>query len=957
MADTKNDSQGTLLLLDGHSMAFRAFYALRAEGFRTPQGQYTNAVHGFLSMLLRLVKQYRPTHVAVAFDLPGGTFRTRMYAEYKGGRKATPEEFKGQIGVIQQMLDVLGIAWLTYEDFEADDIVATLATKAAAAGMRVLVASGDKDTYQLVNDMVTVLYPTPTAMLEMTPELVRQRMGVTPDKYEDLAALVGENADNIPGVPKVGPKTAAKWINEYGSLTELLAHASEISGKVGESLRAHAEQVRLNRQLNEAVRDLPIGADLSVFVPLGVDVPALHELFDVLDFRTLRTRVLAELPHRSESLAPAAGSSAGVAGEMSTEGEIGAESTASAESDAAETAAGSRRLLIVPAGEGGVTLAKFSAAHAGPYALEIAGEKRPGRGSVTAFAVAANDGAAYLAPYELLGDTERQAFQAWLADTAIQKIGHGTKALRHALAGIGAELAGVIGDTELEAYLLRPGQRGYPLAELTEQYVGATELGELNEADAAATGQEELALDLTGAAADASAAYQQETLAQHAVAILNLHEAMMRQLAQQPHFAELLQVELDVAGVLFAMEARGIAVDSNALQELNADFAARVQAAQQNAHAAIGDDSINLSSPKQLQKVLFEQLGLPKTKKTKSGYTTNADALIGLLVKIAHREDAQALAGQQFLTALLEHRDAIKLQQSVAGLGKAIHADDGRIHTTYQQTVAATGRLSSIEPNLQNIPARTEEGLQIRGVFVPGEGFEYLLTADYSQIEMRLMAELSGDEQLIAAFQAGADLHRYVAAQVFGVPEESVTSAQRSRIKAMSYGLVYGLSAFGLSRQLKISGPEAQALMDGYFSRFGKVKHYLDGLVQQARRSGYTETILGRRRYLPELNSTNRQLREAGERMALNAPIQGSAADVIKVAMINVERALAAAKLKSRILLQVHDELVLEVVAAEADRVRKIVEREMGAAGDRWQLSVPLTVSVGMGRSWRAAAH
>ncbi|MCI5825385.1 MAG: DNA polymerase I, partial [Arcanobacterium sp.] len=816
MAEQINEYNETLLLIDGHSMAFRAFFALRADSFRTAQGQYTNAVHGFTTTLLRLMKDYSPTHVAVAFDLPGGTFRTRMYEEYKGGRAATPEEFKGQIGVIQEVLNVLGIVWLTYEDFEADDIVATLATKGEAAGMRVYLASGDKDSYQLVDSAVTVLYPMPRSqMLEMTPEKVHERTGVFPDRYEDVAALVGEGADNIPGVPGVGPKTAAKWINEYGSLAQLLTHADELKGKAGQSLRDHAEQVQLNRQLNQLVRDLPLGDDLDAFAPKGVNVTAMHALFDTLDFHAVRSRVLAELPVREGS-------------EMATAGR-------GADSEADEDARRVRTAHVVRAGVQGATLIQFTAAHSGPYGVALIGETHPGAGDVTAFAIAADDGSVYLSEYE------HEDFSRWLSDAAMQKVGHGTKALRHAVAGMGAELAGVIADTELEAYLLHPDQRTYDVADLVRRYVGVDIEPQANASKRDTQGM----LALSGLSEESE--FPEETLAHYAVAVLNLHDALAAELQNQPHSDRLMELELVVAQVLFEMENRGIAVDQEFLEQLRGEFEDRVNEAARLAHAAIGDDSVNLASPKQLQRVLFEDLGLPLTKKTKSGYTTNAEALSQLLVKIALRDDAQALAGQQFLSALLEHRDSIKLLQSVEGLEKSVQSD-GRIHTTYQQAVAATGRLSSTDPNLQNIHARTEEGLQIRGAFVPGEGFDYLMTADYSQIEMRLMAHLSGDDELIAAFRAGADLHRYVAAKVFGVSEDEVTPAQRSRIKAMSYGLVYGLSAYGLSSQLHISVPEAQALMDGYFSRFGTVKTYLDGLVEQARRDGYTQTILGRRR-------------------------------------------------------------------------------------------------------------
>ncbi|MCI7551668.1 MAG: DNA polymerase I [Arcanobacterium sp.] len=891
-------------------MAFRAFFALPAESFRTSSGQYTNAVHGFFNTLLRLIDDYHPTHIAVAFDLPGGTFRTREYIEYKGGRNATPEEFKGQISVIQDVLDVIGIKWFTYEDYEADDIVATLATKGEAAGMRVYVASGDKDSYQLVNDHISVVYPMPRqAMLLMTPDVVEERSGVRPERYEDLAALVGEGADNIPGVPGVGPKTAAKWIAQFGDLNGILAHASEIKGKVGDQLRAHIDQVKLNRKINELVRDLPLGDDFSLLVPIGVDTEQMHQLFDTLEFTSLRRKVTQQLPAREGSNAQAASS-------------------------------GNLELRAVHAvRRAEVTFDEFIASHPAPYGIAVRGVMAPAEGSVDAFAVAGSDGYVYTAQFAELNPSDESSFAQWLGDAEQAKIGHNVKGMRHAFAAMGCELGAVVADSEIEAYLLHPDQKQYVLSELANRFLGIDVSGD-------GTGGATLGIGVDGALVS-------DSLGPQAVATLDLHDYFTAQLSHQPHVDALLAMELQVGEALFDMERRGIAVDTDALGELHTRFSQRVDDAASRALEAAGEADLNLSSPKQLQRILFDELHLPKTKKTKSGYTTNADALAQLLETLQLRGEDDHSRGVEFLSALLEHRDAIKLRQSVEGLQKAVQADR-RIHTTYQQTVAATGRLSSTEPNLQNIHARTEEGLQIREVFVPGAGFDYLMTADYSQIEMRLMAHLSKDAALIEAFNSGEDLHRYVASQVFGIAPQDVTGAQRSKIKAMSYGLVYGLSAYGLSAQLKISVTEAQQLMDGYFARFGHVKEYLDSLVERARRDGYTETIMGRRRYLPDLVSTNRQRRQAAERMALNAPIQGSAADVIKRAMLNVDRGLAEAGLESRILLQVHDELVLEVRADEAEQVESIVRREMGNA---WELSVPLEVGVGIGRNWRDAAH
>lgn len=936
-------SAQTLLLVDGHSMAFRSFYALNPESFRTESGIYTNAVHGFANTLIRLVKEHQPSHVAIAFDLPGGTFRTRMYQEYKGGRKATPEEFKGQIALIQDLLDAIGVKWLTYDDYEADDIIATLSTRGAENGMNVVIASGDKDSYQLVNELVTVSYPMPRAqMLLLDPAGVEQRVGVKPEIYCDYAALVGEGADNIPGVPGVGPKTAAKWLNHYGSLSALLDSAAEIKGKVGISLRDNIAQIRLNRKLNALVRDLPIGADFNEFQLTGVDLQKFTDICDSLEFNSVRGRVLELFAVKADSAG------------------AGESYLASGQSLAKVTDFPLREIRVLPANtkltdflqisanmntdtntntEKGAEKEAEEAEKSNTYwGIALNGRKKPGAGNVQQMAIANNAGEVVSFVPSELNHADREVLVKWLNDPSAKKVGHGIKELMHALAGSGLRCETFSCCTELQAYLLHPERREYNFTDLVSYFLGVDIPAE--------NSAETLGINLDGTLV------HDQMLEFSAVQVLNLADVLSAKL-QKVQNADLLELEIAVATVLFRMEDRGIAVDKAKLTALHTEFDARVAQAEHFAYLAIGDDSVNLSSPKQLQRVLFEELGLPKTKKTKSGYTTNADALSALLVKISGREDENSVRGQDFLNALLQHRDAIKLRQSVEGLLKAVQ-DDGRIHTTYQQSVAATGRLSSTDPNLQNIHARTEEGLQIREIFVPGAGYEALMTADYSQIEMRLMAHLSGDAELIQAFKNGADLHNYVASRVFGVPEDAVSSAQRSKIKAMSYGLVYGLSAYGLAAQLDLSVGEAQRLMDGYFSRFGKVKEYLDLLVERARKTGYTETFMGRRRYLQDLTSTQRQVRQAAERAALNAPIQGSAADLIKIAMCATEFAIQNAGLKSRILLQVHDELVLEVAAGESNSLREIVEREMGNAAE---LTVPLTVGVGVGKNWRAAAH
>ncbi|HMT49991.1 DNA polymerase I [Dietzia sp. UBA5065] len=898
-----------LLLLDGHSLAFRAFYALPAENFSTASGQHTNAVYGFLSMVANLVTTEEPTHIAVAFDVSRATLhRTAEYPEYKSTRSAAPEEFKGQVELIQEALVALGVRTLSLEGHEADDIIATLATR--AGGTHTLICTGDRDALQLVTDSVTVLYPVKgvSELARYTPESVEAKYGVTPAQYPDVAALRGDTSDNLPGVPKVGDKTAAKWIVQYGTLSELIAHADEIKGKVGESFREHLPQVQLNRRITELARDLDLGVeigDLARDLPERADVNAL---FDRLEFGPqARDRFLtAFLPEGAP--------------EQVAEIEL-------------------ERAAVLHAGE----VSDWLAAHAPAgrrHGLVVVGSSRPGAGDAHTVTVAAAGGASAHIDLARIDPADERALQAWLADDAVAKAVHDSKAATHALMGRGLELGGVAMDVALAAYLVRPGQRSYGLAELFQRHLqrelpevesGEKQLSLLDEVDEAEVEQQN---------ADAAAT--------RARAVVDLAERLDVEL-EQVHGARLLaEMELPLVPVLARMESIGIAVDGAALDELRDGFADRGRDAAEAAYDAIGGEQINLGSPKQLQVVLFETLGMPKTKKTKTGYTTDAKALEELLLK-----ETGDTPGRAFLEALLLHREATKMRTTVEGLIKTI-GDDGRIHTTFNQTVAATGRLSSTDPNLQNIPVRTEDGRRIRRSFVVGEGYDCLLTADYSQIEMRVMAHLSGDAGLIEAFRTGEDLHSFVGSRAFGVPIDEVTPELRRRVKAMSYGLAYGLSAFGLAAQLGIGQNEAREQMDAYFARFGGVRDYLHAVVDQARRDGYTETLFGRRRYLPELNSDNRLKRENAERAALNAPIQGTAADIIKAAMLGVHADLAERGLRSRLLLQVHDELVLEVAGGELDEVRDLVVDRMYSA---IELDVPLDVSTGTGPDWDSAAH
>ncbi|HCT9180355.1 TPA: DNA polymerase I [Corynebacterium aurimucosum] len=877
-------SQPRLLLIDGHSMAFRAFYALPAENFSTSGGQHTNAVYGFLSMLANILAEEKPDFVAVAFDVGRKTFRTEMFPDYKAQREAAPEEFRGQVELIREVLETLGITTLSRENFEADDIVATLSTQ-AGADYETFLVTGDRDYLQLVDDSTTVLYPMRgvSKLHRFTPEAVEEKYGLSPQQYPDFAALRGDPSDNLPSVPKVGEKTATKWITQYGSLDSLIEHAEEIKGVAGQNFRDRIEQVKLNRQLTQMVTDmdLEVGpADLEFKGAVASEVAAR---FDELEFGTnLRERVLNAVPH-----------------------------DAAAEAAAAEEAPDVTVTVV------DTPLAEWLEGKE-DVAVFVQGDGTPGAGDAAALALVDSSFEGRQIELADLDAKDDAALAAWLSSDAPKYL-HEAKAAWHMLAGRGIELCGIAHDTALAAYLLRPGQRTYALTDVYQRHL-----------------QKSL-----GAATEQLSILDENPLVDQAAAIMELAAELTRQLQEIDSFELYADLELPLVSILARMEAAGIAVDRDVLETQRDAFIEQVNEQERAARELAGDDSLNLNSPKQLQSVLFDTFDMPKTKKTKTGYSTAAKEI----------EQLAATHPHPFLDHLLAHREYQKMKTTLEGLIKTIQPD-GRIHTTFNQTVASTGRLSSTEPNLQNIPVRTEAGRQIRSAFVVGEGFETLITADYSQIEMRVMAHLSADPGLIEAYREGEDLHNYVGSKVFDVPVDEVTSELRRRVKAMSYGLVYGLSAFGLSQQLGIPAREAKEIMESYFERFGGVKRYLDEVVVQARKDGYTSTVFGRRRYLPELNSDNRVARENAERAALNAPIQGTAADIIKVAMIRVDKALEG--MASRVLLQVHDELVVEVAPGEAEDVQRILEREMDKA---IELTVPLEVSVGVGKNWDAAAH
>jgi DNA polymerase-1 len=896
-----------LLLLDGHSLAYRAFFALPAENFATTTGQPTNAVYGFTAMLINVLRDEKPTHVAVAFDRGEKTFRHEQWVEYKANRRETPEDFRSQLSLIFEVLDALGVRRLSAPGYEADDIIATLATRAVAEDMDVLIVTGDRDVLQLVSDRVTVLMTRRgiTEMTRFTPEAVRERYGLSPRQYPDFAALRGDPSDNLPGIPGVGEKTATRWIAEFGSLAALVDRADEVKGRAGDALREHLAGVLRNRQLTELLTDMPaetIGATPHDLLPQPWDREKIHQLFDTLQFRVLRDRLYQTLPHGiAAAAAPAA--------------------PASPAGRAFQVAADLPGPEEVPS-----WLAEHSSAERSGVA--VTGTWGRGTGNLTGIAIAAPDGhGAYIDPEAVTEDDER-ALAAWLADAGHPKALHDAKGPLHAFAARGLPLSGLDSDTAVAAYLALPGQRTFDLADLALRYLGK----ELDPGPQAG----QLTLDGSGER-DAAAA-----LVLRARATLELADALDADLERRGAAALLRELELPLVSVLAKMERTGIAADVEHFAAMSATLHGEVKAAEQAAYAVAGHE-FNLGSPKQLQEVLFAELGLPKTKRIKTGYTTDSEALTTLLAQTGH----------PILEHLLRHRDVAKLQQMVDLLIPMV-GTDGRIHTTFNQTIAATGRLSSADPNLQNIPIRSELGRRIREGFVVGDGFQCLMSADYSQIELRIMAHLSGDEALIAAFESGHDFHAATASRVFGVPPEQVTAEMRAKIKAMNYGLAYGLSAYGLSQQLRVTAEEARGLMEEYFKEFGGVRDYLHQVVARARMDGYTATMLGRRRYLPDLTSDNRQRREMAERMALNAPIQGSAADVIKVAMLAVDGALTAAGLRSRMLLQVHDELIIEVAPGEQDAARDLVCAAMAGAAD---LRVPLDVSVGTGRSWAEAAH
>ena len=887
-----------LLLLDCYSLAFRAFYAL-PEDLQTTDGTHTNAVYGFTSMLIKLLQEQKPDHIACCTDMGAPLERSAEYEGYKSNRTKAPDTFKSQVPLIQEVLKVLNIPLYGIPGHEADDIIVYLARAAESEGVDVKIVTGDRDFFQAVNKNIHVLYNRRgiTDIVEMDPKAVEEKYGVPPTKYVDLKALEGDNSDNLPGVPGVGTKTAAKLVQKYGSAEEAVAHASEQTPKLAANLAAHAEQVAVNKKLS-TLQPVPledVGLEDMTMGPL--DLEEVRELFISLEFRTLLERLMADLPETAEG-----------------EGD-----PFELEVRSFETPQAARELV-----------AELKAA--GRFAVDVVPSSPRGAPRSLAFATA--DGGVAFLPVGREGltvDELAETFSELFADESVGKVAHGGRGLFLTLDAAGISLNGFALDTHIASYLLDPGAPGYALEEIARKYTGR-ELKAVDGVQREDTGQG--ALDLGG-----EEQIEAEDACLRALAIAEIGMKVEEEL-ERLGMKELYEtIEHPLVPVLAEMEKVGVGIDLDYLGDMATQLDKRLGVLETECYDLAGE-RINLGSPTQLRVLLYEKLGLKTTRRTKTGLSTDARAL-------------QQLVGQhEFVPKLLEYRELSKLKNTyIDALPPLVDPNDGRVHTTYDQTVAATGRLSSTNPNLMNIPIRTDLGKQIRRAFVPAPG-NLLLSADYSQIELRVMAHLSEDPVLIEVFEQGDDIHSATASRVYSIPPEKLTTGQRSVAKMVNYGLAYGMGASGLAERLNVGVEEARDIMDSYFEVFEGVAVFLDEVVKQAHADGFTTTMFGRRRYLPELGSGNPRVRAIGERQALNAPIQGSAADIMKLAMIEVDKELSDRSLATRMILTVHDELVFELPAAEKDVAVELVESAMTRV---CAMKVPLAVDTSVGATWADA--
>ncbi len=933
------NSQPNLVLVDGSSYLYRAFHAL--PPLANSRGEPTGAVHGVLNMLHKLLRDYPNTRLAVVFDAPGRTFRDDLYAEYKAHRPPMPDDLRSQIEPLQQAISGMGLPLLRIAGVEADDVIGTLARRAAAAGERVLISTGDKDMAQLVDEHVTLINTMSDTLLDRAG--VKNKFDVYPEQIIDYLALVGDSSDNIPGIDKVGPKTAAKWLNVYGTLAALQEHAAEISGKAGENLRAGTETLALSHQLATIRCDLTLPVDETTLERRPRDTEALRALYARLELRTLLRQL--DVPPGIEGSAAA---SAGVAGAGAAAGEPGTPAATAAVTMATPP---QQPLLAADPIErhyDTITewpqltawLARLRSAELFAFDTETTGLDymqaqivgvsfciEPGS---AAYVPLAHDYAG--APAQLERDRVLEALRPLLEDAGCAKLGAHLKFDMHILANYGITLRGQCYDTMLESYVLNSTATRHDMDSMAERYLG---LKTIHFEDVAGKGAKQITFNQVSV--ETAAEYS----AEDADVTMRLHRCLWPQLAALPALERLyVEIEQPLVPVLQRMERVGVLIDRAMLHTQSHELAARLHELTLEAHREAGSE-FNLESPKQLQQILFERLQLPVMRKTPTGQPSTAEDVL------------EELALDYALPKLiLEYRALAKLRSTYTEkLPEQIDRDTGRVHTSYHQAIAATGRLSSTDPNLQNIPIRSAEGRRIRQAFVAPPGW-LLLAADYSQIELRIMAHLSGDEGLLAAFAADRDIHQATAGEVFGVPPEEVSSDQRRSAKAINFGLIYGMSAFGLARQLKIERSAAQQYVERYFARYPGVRRYMDETRARAKRDGYVETVLGRRLYLPEINSRNRQLQQYAERSAINAPMQGTAADIIKRAMLSVDAWCQEPRTPVRLIMQVHDELVLEVREDFLEPARERVSALMSAAA---QLRVPLKVDTGHGPNWDQA--